>query len=110
MKILIIEDDYCFQVLIRGIILSVITDQVDIDLAETVEEALTQLDKSIDLVVSDYQFPGGNFPAILERITSLNLDYIVSSSLIRKDILPERFISKSNLLEGLRKKLQSKAA
>ena len=110
MKILIVEDDYAFQELARGIVMTVLCDPLDIIVVDNVPDALAAVDKSVDLVISDYDYAGGGFPALLPQISELNLDYVAMSSEMRKDVSPERFISKSVLIAGLRAKLKSLAA
>lgn len=104
MKILVVEDDYAFQILIQGIIQMVLGCFVVVEIVEDVENAVKVLDKKFDLVISDFNYPGGGFPALQSHVK--DLDYIVVSSGEAKNVDPSKFVSKSNLVHGLSDKLK----
>jgi len=110
MKILVIEDDPAFKVLVSCIVKTAVSGLLDLVVAENVSEAQAAIDKNVDLVISDYDFGGGGFPALLPSIASLEVDYVVMSSAERPDVIQERFIPKSRIVEGLVRKILSLSA
>lgn len=67
MKILVIEDDPAFQVLVCCIVKTAVSGLLDLVVAENVSEAQAALDENVDLVISDYDFGGGGLPRFVAK-------------------------------------------
>jgi len=78
MKILVVEDNKDFSALLTVIIKMAIKD-ADISYAETCSDAIPKIEYA-DLIISDFNFPTGGFPAILPVLQKENRPFILQSS------------------------------
>lgn len=105
MRILLIEDEEAFIVLISAIL--AIQGVFDLIIARSVEDAIPLIPES-DLVITDYNYPGGGYEAIRECLISQRKPYILQSSAIASITKSEYmigFVCKSNLVKQLPKSL-----
>jgi len=105
MKILLIEDEEVFIVLISAVL--ALYGESDLIIARSVEDAIPLIPES-DLVITDYNYPGGGFEAIRENLVSQRKPYILQSSASAFSSKSEYmigFVCKSNLVKQLPKSL-----
>lgn len=105
MKILLIEDNEVFIVLISAVL--ALYGVSDLIIARSVEDAIPLIPES-DLVITDYNYPGGGFEAIRESLVSQRKPYILQSSALASSSKSEYmigFVCKSNLVKQLPKSL-----
>ena len=100
-KILIVEDNEAFIVIISA----VLKDYVLI-VVSSAEAAIHQLNTSqIDLVITDYEYGGGGFPALRPHLIKNKKKYIIQSSITRNDSGPYlvKSINKAELVTELKR-------
>ena len=105
MRILLIEDEEAFIVLISAIL--ALYGVSDLIIARSVEDAIPLIPES-DLVITDYNYPGGGFEAIREYLVSQRKPYILQSSALTPSTTSEcmlGFVCKSNLVKQLPERL-----
>lgn len=78
MKILVVEDNQDFSIMLTSIIRMAIKD-VDILYAETCSDAKSKIEDA-DLIISDFNFPIEGFPAILPILQEKKRPFILQSS------------------------------
>jgi len=79
MRILIVEDNKDFLYFICSIArLACSTNEIF--QAETLNEALPHLSNNMDLVISDFEFPIGNFPTFLPYLQKEKCKFILQSA------------------------------
>lgn len=78
-KILIIEDDLCFNIILTSIL-----KDYTLYTSTSFHDALKYLDK-VDFVITDYDFPEGGFPALKPYLLERKKKYIIQSAVYRMD-------------------------
>jgi len=78
-RILVVENEEVFVELIRSVL-----KDYNLTVASTAENAIKHI-KDVDLVITDYDFPGGGFEAIKPHLLEHDKNYIIQSSAARKD-------------------------
>jgi len=78
-KILIIEDDLCFNIILTSIL-----KDYTLCTSTSFPDALKYLDE-VDFVVTDYDFPGGGFPVLKPHLLERKKKYILQSAVYRMD-------------------------
>ena len=104
MKILIIEDDASFIVIISDILSGCKMPPPVV--ATSVEDAIPLIPEA-DIVITDYNYAGGGFEAIKKHLLKHRKPYILQSSSPVHDEseLMLGFINKANLVQQLPQKL-----
>lgn len=76
-RILVVEDNQSCMFLIKAVITTSFPHTIIC--AETVDEALPHIDH-VDLVITDFDYPGGGFLALLPNLQKASRSYILQSA------------------------------
>lgn len=100
LKILIVEDGDDFSFLISNVLY--LGGYTNIRTSTYVDGAIKNLEWA-DLVITDFNFPGGGYPELRPHLLRLEKPFILQSSEIRFENHPlcRGFINKANLVNNL---------